>query len=216
MARTRIGFLALLLVAACRTTGEVPVDSNKNIPEAAGISGDRAPNAQTLYSMAKLMVARGRDADAETLLVKVIAQHPDFMPAYGDLAQVYVRRERIDSAVETLRSGIARVPQDAVLLNDLGMCRMLQERYDEALDAFTAAAAGVPRDTRARANMAAALGMLGRFDEALAVYLQILPPADAHYNVAVLCEARKDATRAKQEYAAAEALAPRGETVQPR
>jgi len=184
--------------------------------EGKPISGDRAPNAPTLYSMAKLMISRGKDADAEVILDKVVAQYPDFMPAYGDLAEIYVRRDRIESAVEILRKGIARLPQDAVLQNDLGMCRMLQKRYGEALEAFTAAAAGVPRDSRARANMAVALGMLGRIDEALAVYLQILPPSDAHYNVAVLCEARKDAARAQQEYATAEALASRHDTVVPR
>jgi Flp pilus assembly protein TadD len=96
-----------------------------------------------------------------------------------------------------------------VLQNDLGMCRLLQHRYEDALQSFTAAAAGVPPDTRARANMAVALGMLGRFDESLAIYLQILPPADAHYNVAILSEARKDGERARLEYATADALAPR-------
>ncbi len=202
--------VAALGLSACTTTDP---DHSKSpavgVVEASGISGDKAPNEQTMYSMAKLLAARGRDADAEVILAKLIAQHPEFMPAYADLAEGYVRRERIESAVEVLRAGIRRVPADAVLQNDLGMCRLLQRRYDEALDAFTAAAAGVPPDSRARANMAVALGMLGRFDESLAVYLQILPPADAHYNVAVLSEARKDAERARMEYATADALTPR-------
>jgi Flp pilus assembly protein TadD len=210
------GLLAVLLAGACSSAGVPDADARVEGMTGEGIDGDRAPNPQTLYSMAKLMVGRGRDADAETILTRVIAQSPDFMPAYGDLAEVYIRRERIESAVEVLRAGIQRVPQDAVLLNDLGMCRMIQKRYEEALEAFTAAAAGVPRDTRARANMAVALGMLGRYDEALAVYLQILPPADAHYNVAVLCEARKETGRAQREYAAADALASRQEAAHPR
>ena len=201
---------AALCLQACTTTTP---DHSKAPPvgvvEASGISGDKSPNAETLYSMAKLLAARGRDADAEVILAKLIGQHPEFMPAYSDLAEIYVRRERIESAVEVLRAGIQRVPADAVLQNDLGMCRLLQRRYEDALESFTAAAAGVPPDTRARANMAVALGMLGRLDEALAIYLQILPPSDAHYNVAVLSEARKDAQRAQLEYATAQALAPR-------
>jgi tetratricopeptide (TPR) repeat protein len=162
------------------------------------------------------MSSRGRYADAEIILTKVIAQHPDFMPAYGDLAEIYVNRERIESAVEVLLAGIGRAPQDAVLQNNLGMCRLIQKRYEDALEAFTAAAAGVPRDTRSRANMAVALGMLGRYEESLAVYLQILPPADAHYNLAILCEAKKDEARAQLEHSTAEALAPKHDAVHPR
>jgi tetratricopeptide (TPR) repeat protein len=201
--------VAALGLAACTSTPDHSKAPPVGVVEPTGISSDKAPNAQTLYSMAKLLAARGRDADAETILAKLIGQHPEFMPAYADLAEIYVRRERIESAVEVLRAGIQRVPADAVLQNDLGMCRLLQRRYEDALEAFTAAAAGVPPDIRARANMAVALGMLGRLDESLAIYLQILPPADAHYNVAVLSEARKDAERARQEYALAQSLAPR-------
>jgi Flp pilus assembly protein TadD len=208
----RLGVVGAIVVALAACTTTEPDHSKApqvGVVEASGISGDKAPNEQTLYSMAKLLSARGRDADAEVIQRKLIAQHPEFMPAYADLAEGYVRRERIESAVEVLRAGIQRVPADAVLQNDLGMCRLLQHRYEDALDAFTAAAAGVPPDTRARANMAVALGMLGRFDESLAIYLQILPPSDAHYNVAVLSEARKDQQRARLEYATADALTPR-------
>jgi Flp pilus assembly protein TadD len=212
----RLAVAAVLGLSACTSTPDHSKAPPVGVVEATGISSDKAPNAQTLYSMAKLLSARGRDADAETILAKLIAQHPEFMPAYSDLAEIYVRRERIESAVEVLRAGIRRVPADAVLQNDLGMCRLLQHRYEDALESFTAAAAGVPPDTRARANMAVALGMLGRLDESLAVYLQILPPADAHYNVAVLSEARKDAERARQEYALAQSLAPRVEPTKAR
>jgi Flp pilus assembly protein TadD len=122
------------------------------------------------------------------------------------LSELYLRNDRPDSAVEVLKAGVAIAPEDAVLLNNLGMCRLMQARYEEALDHFTAAAAGVPKDVRARANMAVALGMLGRLDESLAIYQQLMSDSDAHYNLGVLCEARKDWTRAEQEYAIAEDL----------
>ena len=122
------------------------------------------------------------------------------------LAELYLRADRPDSAIEVLKAGVAVAPEDAVLRNNLGMCRLMQGRYEEALDDFTAAAAGVPKDARARANMAVALGMLGRLDESLAVYLQLVPEADAHHTLAVLCDARKDWQRAEQEYAIAETL----------
>jgi Flp pilus assembly protein TadD len=201
----------LLLVAcavspwACASEGQ----TSTSLPASdgrVGAASERAPNANTLYSMSKIMVARSKDAEAETILSKLIAQHPDFMPAYADLADLYLRHDRIDSAVEVLKGAVKIAPQDAVLSNNLGMCRMLQKRYDEALDCFTAAAAGVPKDARSRANMAVALGMLGRFEESLSIYLQLVSPAEAHHNLGVLCEARKDAERAQQEFAIADAL----------
>jgi len=196
-----LALLALLGLAACVSSEPTGKDGESYEP-----SGDRDPSEKTLYSMSKIMASRGKSAEAEAVLTKLIAEHPTFMPAYADLSELYLRNARPDSAVEVLRSGIAVAPNDAVLLNNLGMCRLMQARYEEALDHFTAAAAGVPKDARARANMAVALGMLGRLDESLAVYMQLVPEADAHYNLAVLCEARKDAERAGQEYAIAERL----------
>jgi len=169
-------------------------------------SAPRPPKANTLYSMARIMVSRSRDADAETILAKLIAEHPDFLPAYADLAELYLRHDHPDSAVLVLESGLQVAPKDAVLWNDVGMCRLQQKRYEDAVDGFTKAAAGVPHDARSRANLAVALGMLGRLEESLAVYLQVVSPAEAHHNLGVLCQARGDAARAEQEYAAAEAL----------
>jgi hypothetical protein len=55
-------------------------------------------------------------------------------------------------------------------------------------------------DARYRGNMALALGMLGRYEESLSLYQQVVSPSDAHFNLAVICDARKDPARAEQEY----------------
>ena len=193
--------IALVAITACASPG-----SKDSAPDPSEPTNDRKPSTETMYSMARIMISRGQDAQAETVLTKLIEDDPRFMPSYADLSELYLRGSRNDSAIEVLKAGIAIAPEDAVLLNNLGMCRLLQGRYEEALDEFTAAAAGVPKDARARANMAVALGMLGRLDEALAVYLQLVPEADAHFNLGVLCEARKDWPRAEQEFALAEAM----------
>ena len=198
----RIAALALVALVACTA----PSTKAEREEASAETSNEPRPSAETLYSMSRIMSSRGKDGEAEVILTKLIADHPRFMPAYEDLSELYLRNGRTDSAVEVLKAGIAIAPEDAVLLNNLGMCRILQGRYQEALDSLTAAAAGVPKDARARANMAVALGMLGRLDESLAIYLQLVPEGDAHYNLAVLCEARKDMKRAEQEYAIAESM----------
>lgn len=198
----RFAALALVSLTAC-VTQDTRAEAGD---QSAEPSGDRAPSAQTLYSMSKIMVSRGKDPEAEAVLAKLIADHPRFMPAYADLSELYMRNDRPDSAVEVLQAGVKVAPEDALMLNNLGICLLMQGRYEEALDRFTAATTGVPKDARARANMAVALGMLGRLDESLAIYMQLVSPADAHYNLGVLCEARKDSARAAEEFEIAESL----------
>ena len=190
----------LLVLGACTS----PRVESAYAPDSFDTSVDRAPTASTLHATARVMAAQGRDAQCELVLRKLIDEHPDFLPAYNELAELHMRYGAIDSAVVTLEMGLERAPQDTVMLNNLGMCRLLQKRYDEALDSFTLASAADPDDARARANMATTLGLLGRADEALALFYQVMPPADAHHNVAVLCRSIGDDERAALEFRRAE------------
>jgi len=159
-------------------------DANANLP----------PTPTTLYALARIYRTQGRDGPCESLLIKIIAEHRRFMPAYCDLAELRLRQRRIDDAYKTLEAGLRISPGDPVLLNDLGMCHLLKSDYDKALDAFTSAAAIVPHDPRHRANMAVALGLLGRDEEALALYEQILAPEEVACNLTTLRRARQHIT----------------------
>ena len=55
-------------------------------------------------------------------------------------------------------------------------------------------------------NVAMALGMTGRYAEAIETYRPLLPEADVHFNLGVICEARKDTARAAKEFAQADQL----------
>ncbi len=202
--------LMLAMTSGCVTRTmprQVPIASKDFEAEAEFQSGaKRPPSAKTLYAMSKLMALQGRDSEAEYTLGKIVSEHPEFMPAYCDLAETQMRQRRIDQAMKTLTTGLRLAPNEAILLNNLGMCQMIKGEYDSALDAFTRAAAVVPDDARYRANMAVSLGMLGRYKESFALYEQVLPAADAHYNLGVLCEARKDNARAAEEYRQAKNL----------
>ncbi len=160
--------------------------------ESAAVDENRPPTLKTRYAMARLLAVQDRDDDAEAVLKQLLADSPDFMPAYCDLAEIQMRQQRLDDAVGTLRAGLVVDPHAAVLLNNLGFCRVMASDFARALDLFTEAAANMPQNTRYRANMALALGMLGRYDESLALEEQILGPAEAHHNLAVICAARGD------------------------
>src|SRR5204862_6779098 len=103
-------------------------------------------------------------------------------------------------------NGLKISGKEPILHNDIGMCLVMKKNFAGALDRFTMAAAIAPHDARFRSNMAMAVGMLGRYEESLALYLQVLAPADAHFNLGVVCEARKDGPRAEQEFRKAKEL----------
>ncbi|HVS10176.1 MAG TPA: tetratricopeptide repeat protein [Planctomycetota bacterium] len=173
-------------------------------------TADRPPSAQTLHAMARLLAAQGRDDECEWALHRLISEDPDFAPAYNDLAELHLRHGRTAEAAASLEAGLARAPLDPVLLNNLGMCELQRGAHARALERFTQAVAASPGDARCRANLALALGLLGRLEEARALYLQVIPPADAHHNLAIVCEARGDARAAERERALEAQLRSRG------
>ncbi len=175
--------------------------------EAFQAGTDRAPTAKTLYALARILAVQGKDAECEFLLKRIVREHKEFVPAYCDLAELQARQRRIDEAIGTLKHGLAQSSNDPVLLNNLGMCRVLQGRYDAALGLFGQAGSASPQNARYRANMGMTLGMLGRYEESLSLYEQVVSPAEAHSNLAVICEARGDKARAAQERALARKLA---------
>ncbi len=84
--------------------------------------------------------------------------------------------------------------------------KLLDGAYQRALDEFVLAGKASPHDNRIRANQAMAVGMLGRYEEALALYKQVVKPQQAHYNLAIVCEARQDTERATAEFAIARSI----------
>ena len=169
-------------------------------PDSFATAGNRPPTAQTLYSMGRILAIQGRDRECEAIFKRVIHEHPTFLPVYSALAELQLRTRRIDEAIGTLSAGLRIRPENAVLLNDIGMCHLIKQQNEEALADFTQAVSSSPADARYRANMATVLGLLGRYEEAFALYLQLMPVADAHYNLGVLCDARKDSARAVEEF----------------
>src|SRR4030095_11700726 len=156
--------------------------------------GDQAPARQpepdTLFSMARIYVAQGRDDQAEAALREVVNQAPDFVRAYEELAHLYIRRDLVDGAVAALEVGLQHQADDPVLLNDLGVCKLLQKDPAAAAQSFIRAAALEPDNARPRANLALALALQGRDDEALALWQQVIRPSEARQNLELVKKAR--------------------------
>jgi Flp pilus assembly protein TadD len=159
----------------------------------AQAAADPSPTPKTLYAMARVLAAQGRDAECEATLQRIIQEHRQFRPAYCELAELLIRNRRVSQAVQTLRAGLQVEPNDSILLNNLGICRLLQAEYPLASALFTQAASAMPGNARYRANLALALGMMGRYEEAQALYEQVLPADEAAWNLDRIREARAQA-----------------------
>jgi Flp pilus assembly protein TadD len=189
--------------AGCQTTTErtpVPYGQSMGLDDDFEDAAGREPTARTLYTMGRVLSAQGNATQADATLRACLQRYPDYLPAYAELAELYLRHRKLDAAGEILGKALELSPDDPVLNNDLGMCRLLAGDSQEALTYFERAAVAFPDDARYTANMAMVNGMLGQYDDALALYMEVVPTREAHYNVAVLAEANDDQERAALEY----------------
>jgi Flp pilus assembly protein TadD len=199
--------MGVLLAAGCNHNGSaMSYDDGSQLGGAWQGAEDQPPTPRTLYAMSRILVEQGRDDQAKYVLTRIVRDHPSFLPAYVELAELQMRQRQTEAALDTLAQGLQRAPRDAVLLNNMGMVYLFRGENSQAMNFFRRASAESPDNARYRSNLALALGLMGRYDESIAAYKQVLEECDAHYNVAVICESREDYDRAGQEYAAARQL----------
>jgi len=160
---------------------------------------DRPPTPRTLLALSRVFVSQGREQEAQFVLHKITKKHPYYPEAYVELAEIHMRHRRVDTAIKTLSEGLVCLPNDHVIANNLGMCHLIRRDYQAAEGKFRTATAIAPNNTRYRSNIALALGLQGRYEESLALYKQVTNDIEAHFNLAVICDARKDAKRAAEE-----------------
>ena len=210
MSALQAGFVvAALLCIGCASAPEpepeMPVNPHPTRPS-LDHGFDRPPKAATLHAMARVLAAQQRDGECQLVLTELIESYPDFVPAYNELAELYLRHEQFDEAAASLQQGLERAPGDLILLNNLGATHLLRRDYAAAAHCLAKAAERAPEDARSQTNLGVALGMLERQDEALACFSRVLPLWEVHYNLAVLSEARGDTETAQQQFAHAAEL----------
>ncbi|MCC6681594.1 MAG: tetratricopeptide repeat protein [Phycisphaeraceae bacterium] len=189
--------LVCMTMIGCTTTGTTT--RNNSIVDEFEASKDRAPSADTLYAMARILVDRGQDLKAAYVLRRLLDQYPDMAEAYNELAELQMRHDHMEDAIATLEAGLAVAPDHASLHNNRGMAAMMAEDYAAAVSHFEQAIELCPRSMRYHNNKATALGLNGDYDAALSAYLVSLPRNQAHGNLALLCDARGDHERAASE-----------------
>ncbi len=194
----------LLAVAAIGlTAGLTGCQSGVTRADAFESASDRVPTPRTLHMMARLLEENGRVDQAQYVLMTIIDDNPEYLPAYVELADIQIGQKRHDQAVATLRSAHAVSPADPVIANNLGVLLLRQTDFVAASDVFRSAVKADPGEARYRANLALALGMQGLDEDAFSVYASILPPSEAYWNLGVIAEARSDDQSANGYFAKA-------------
>ncbi|QDV50224.1 tetratricopeptide repeat protein [Gimesia fumaroli] len=91
-------------------------------------------------------------------------------------------------------------PTNSEVLNDFGYALFQRGQYDAAEKIFTAALQNDAKNSRIINNLALTVGHQGRFKESFTLFRNIMPPAEAHANLAYIHTQRGEGELALEEY----------------
>jgi len=132
-----------------------------------------------IVARARLLAARGRDADAFRELQRGLEDHSNPAEAQYQLANAYAERGELQAAERCLRAAVALSPDDWYYRNHLGGFLLNQGRLAEARDEWVKASRLSPPAVHVvSSNLASLLVLEGRFEEAI-VALESLPAPGA-------------------------------------
>ncbi|MCB9853091.1 MAG: tetratricopeptide repeat protein [Phycisphaerales bacterium] len=157
--------------------GEAEMRLGDNV--AALASFDMALNqspkhTRTRYLRALALTSLGRTVDARIALTALIDDQPEFLPAYGALAQIERLDGDSDQLRETLRKALEINPYHRGNRLELAMLDYSQSRLKEAEQSLRLLVERDPDDTQALLNLGAVLAQLGRNIEAVKCYDRLI------------------------------------------
>jgi tetratricopeptide (TPR) repeat protein len=126
---------------------------------------------------------KGEPEEAIESFNKVIAQKPDWVPAYNDLATAYRDLGDTDKAIENYKKVLEINPQFAEALTNLGSFYFRAGKIAEARDLFEKAVKQFPNFVQALSNLGATLNKLGEPEKALS-YLHRAVKVDPEFEMA--------------------------------
>ncbi len=137
--------------------------------------------AATAEQQGQLPMARRHYAKAR----EVAPEEPHVLLA---CARFYDRHGLTEEAWETYRQAWKHAAEDPVVLNDLGLFHARHSQWDQARQFLDRAIASQPGNLRYRNNLARVWAASGDADTAVATLENVLPPAQARFNVACMLQ----------------------------
>lgn len=149
-------------------------------------SKEQAPSVNTLYALSRLYLVQDKDAEGEAVLVRLLAEYPDYTAAYSDLAKVRLKQGRFAEAVEIMMISLEHGEKDPVLHNNLGLSQMLATDYERALMSFRTAKELSPHNKKYQSNIALTYGLMGNTQQSADAYRVIMSEEDTLHNINVI------------------------------
>lgn len=201
-------WLATVLTDSPLARMEVPRGSIPLEPDSSTETLSHAETVRLLVVHGDKLVEHGREAQALAQYEKARSLQPDYPGLAHKLALLYDRLAQDQKALAEYQRALQQQPHDPQILNDLGYFHYQRGRFAQAEHYFRQALAMCSRhQNRATAwftqpfapkpaentiqqrvliNLGLALAQQDKFQEAYAAFTQVLPPAPAHYNLAVV------------------------------
>ncbi len=187
--------VALLGAGGCHDAwqdGKLGTDRHGRIgatsPDVDEIASDPQILPQTYLAAGRLAESRGDLILAASMYSKAAALDQDCVDAHARLGLALVRMGRYKQAEEALLTAVELAPEKAYLRNNLAFAYLQQQRWPQAETALREALELQPTFARARVNLGMVLARTGQYPEAMEQFLQVLPPASAHYNLGLIHE----------------------------
>ncbi len=151
-------------------------------------------------------------SEAEKVLKKIIADHPDYIQAYHNLGTTYFDLGKLEDAIYYYQLAISKAPKYQDAYYNLGLALLKNNNYVEAIKAFQDLLKLQPEHFAGRFHLACALLKDDKIEESLKEFLLIDASHPYHLetqiNMATAFLKKGKLVEAKQHYLRALSLAP--------
>ena len=196
--RAALALGALALTASCSHNNPNPTPPSP--PDHFEQAKEPPINARTYFAAAQLAEGEGRLPQAVEQYKLALGRDPKLINALYRLGVIYTKLKDYPHAVEAWERYVQSTGGSATAYSNLGFCQELAGDPDAAEEAYKRGLGRDPRNEPCRVNYGLMLARRGRGPEALAQLLTVLPPAQAHYDLASVYEITGRKDEARQEY----------------
>ena len=140
---------------------------DQNIADLRKVLDKQPGDLTTRYALARALLAKGQQKDAEAELKRILDTAPGFAPANMAMALLRFKDRRSDEAVEYLRAVVRTAP------NDVQAHLLLADHFDRtgipamAIEHYEAVVRAVPTNNEAKVRLAMLYAQTGRQEDAL-------------------------------------------------